>query len=49
MNIKNFENHINNTIVNRGYDYYANGKLLMFMKKEIKGIASQLKEVKIMK
>lgn len=28
MNIKNFENHISNTIVNRGYDYYANGKIV---------------------
>lgn len=28
MNIKNFENHINKTIVDRGYYYYANGKIV---------------------
>ena len=28
MNINNFENHINGTILDRGYDYYTNGNVI---------------------
>lgn len=28
MNIKNFENHINNTILDQGYDYYLEGNVV---------------------
>lgn len=28
MNINKFENHINKTILDRGYDYYIDGKIV---------------------
>ncbi|MGV8906207.1 MAG: hypothetical protein ACOH15_06395 [Acetobacterium sp.] len=40
MNINNFENHINGTILDRGYDYYTDGNVIEIYKEHIKVAAS---------